>query len=78
MSNTLTFKSPLPHQTVQLSPDNEVTSDASGLCTVTAGSEMAKALVSFGWTVVAALPTADPYVAGAIWNSSGTITISAG
>lgn len=24
------------------------------------------------------LPTADPHVAGALWNSAGTITISAG
>ncbi|QXE85976.1 hypothetical protein KP003_16675 [Geomonas nitrogeniifigens] len=24
------------------------------------------------------LPTADPHVAGALWNNSGTITVSAG
>lgn len=24
------------------------------------------------------LPTADPHVAGALWNSAGTITVSAG
>jgi hypothetical protein len=32
-------------------------------------------------TMVAAnfiLPTADPHVVGALWNSAGTITISAG
>lgn len=24
------------------------------------------------------LPTADPHIAGALWNNSGTVTVSAG
>ena len=76
--STLTFKSPLPNQTHQLTADNQVTTDAAGLCTVPAGSEMARALISFGWTIVAAVPTADPHVAGAVWNNGGTLAISAG
>lgn len=74
----ITFKSPAPLQTIQLGADNKVTTDANGLCTVPAGTELAKALIAFGWTIIAALPTVDPHVAGAAWNSSGTIAISAG
>ncbi len=77
MSTILTFKSPLPLQTFQVGAD-KVTTDANGLCTLPAGSEMAKTIIAFGWSIVAALPMADPHVAGAIWNSSGTIAISAG
>lgn len=29
-------------------------------------------------TVIIILPTADPFVVGALWNNAGTITISAG
>jgi hypothetical protein len=29
-------------------------------------------------TVIVVLPTADPHIVGALWNSSGTVTISAG
>jgi hypothetical protein len=35
-------------------------------------------MMSQGWVVITALPTVDPHVAGAIWNSSGTVVISAG
>lgn len=78
MSTTLTFKSPGPLQSFQVDAHNKVTTDANGLCTVPAGTELTKALIGFGWTVVTALPTVDPHVAGAIWNSSGTVVISAG
>jgi hypothetical protein len=67
------MKSPLPLQTI----DN-VQSDANGLVTVRAGSDLAKSMMSQGWVVITALPTVDPHVAGAIWNSSGTVVISAG
>ena len=78
MSNTLTFKSPVPLQTLQLTADNKVTTDANGLCTVPAGTDLARTLVGFGWTIVATVPTVDPPVAGAVWNNGGTLTISAG
>jgi hypothetical protein len=78
MSTTLTVKSPLPCQTLKRGPIDEVTSDEHGLATVTAGSELAKAVIGCGWTVVAALPTVDPGVAGTLWNNGGTLTISAG
>jgi hypothetical protein len=77
MSN-ITFKSPAPLQTIQLGADNKITTDADGLCTVPASIELAKALIAFGWTIVAALPTVDPHVNGAIWNNGGTLAISAG
>lgn len=77
MSITLTMKSPLPFQTFKVGAAS-VTTDAQGLTTVTAGSDMAKALIDFGWTIVAALPTADPHVSGAVWNNAGTLAISAG
>ena len=77
MSTTLTIKSPLPFQTFQVGGAS-VTTDAHGLTTVTAGSDLAKTLIDFGWTVVAALPTVDPHVSGAVWNNAGTLAISAG
>jgi hypothetical protein len=67
------MKSPLPLQQF-----DTVKSDASGFCVVAAGSDLAKAMISCGWQVITPLPTADPHVAGAIWNSSGTVVISAG
>ena len=78
MSDTLTFKSPLPGQTFHLTADNRVTTDAAGLCTVPAGSDLARTLIGFGWTIVAAVPTVDPHVNGAVWNNGGTLAISAG
>jgi hypothetical protein len=78
MSSILTFKSPLPLQTFQVGAANKVTSDANCLCAVPAGSELAKALIDFGWSLVAAVPTVDPHVSGAVWNNGGTLTISAG
>lgn len=34
--------------------------------------------LSSGSSLALILPTADPHVVGALWNNSGTITISAG
>jgi hypothetical protein len=31
-----------------------------------------------GNAIATGLPTADPHVAGALWNSSGALTVSAG
>jgi hypothetical protein len=44
------------------------------------GTKRIAPLSSFRSMVAAAfiLPTADPHVVGALWNNSGTITISAG
>jgi hypothetical protein len=78
MSSTLTFKSPLPLQTFQVGAANKVTTDANCLCTVPAGSELATALINFGWHVITAVPTVDPHVSGAVWNNGGTLTISGG
>jgi hypothetical protein len=75
---TLTFLSPAPLQTVQVS-GTQITSDAHGLATgVVPGSDMAKSLHALGWAQVTALPSVDPHIAGAPWNNSGTIAISAG
>ncbi|MDR6303973.1 hypothetical protein GGQ85_001672 [Nitrobacter vulgaris] len=76
--STLTFKSPLPNETFQLTAHNQVTTDAAGLCTVPAGTDLARSLIAFGWTIIAAVPTVDPHVAGAVWNNGGTLAISAG
>lgn len=75
---TLTYLSPAPFQSVQVSGAN-VTSDVHGLLAgVTPGSDVAKALNALGWHLIAAIPTVDPHVNGAIWSNSGTLTISAG
>lgn len=44
------------------------------------GNKRTAQLSSFRTMVAASfiLPTADPHVSGALWNSAGTITISAG
>jgi hypothetical protein len=73
----LTIKSPSPLQTFQVGTTT-ITTDAHGLVTVAAGSDVAKALISYGWTVIAALPAVDPHVAGAVWDNAGTLAISAG
>jgi hypothetical protein len=77
MSTTLTIKSPSPLQSFQVGTTT-ITTDAHGLVTVPAGSDVAKTLIDYGWTVIAALPTVDPHVSGAVWNNGGTLTISAG
>jgi hypothetical protein len=76
--SALTFLSPAPLQTVQVNGAT-VTSDLHGLATgVAAGSDMAKTLHALGWALITALPAVDPHIAGAAWNNSGTIAISAG
>ena len=75
---TLTFKALAPLQSFQIGSVN-VTADANGLITnVAPGSDIAKTLLAFGCHLIAAVPTVDPHVSGAVWNNSGTLTISAG
>lgn len=40
------------------------------------GEQLNAVLVKY--TQTGALPTTDPHVKGALWNNSGTITVSAG
>ena len=35
-------------------------------------------VVKLGNNIVVTLPTADPHIVGALWNSSGTVKVSAG
>lgn len=52
---------------------DELVVDSGGKVTVASGGTIN---ISNGGAII--LPTADPLVAGALWNNAGTITVSAG
>jgi hypothetical protein len=54
-----------------------VTSQNGFIGTVT-GSVTATTLSASGVVILSGLPTADPAVAGQLWNDSGVLTVSAG
>jgi len=54
-----------------------VTGNVTGAVTATTISASGNATLS-GTANVIIIPTADPGVAGAIWNDAGTLSISAG
>lgn len=57
--------------------DNGFEGDVAGAVTATTISASGNATLS-GTANVIIIPTVDPAVAGAIWNDSGTLAISAG
>lgn len=55
--------------------DNGFEGDITGDVT---GAVEATTLSASGAVVFSALPTADPEVAGQLWNNAGVVTVSAG
>ncbi len=71
MANT-TFTGPVVSQNGFQGAVTATTIDASGDATILGE------LSATGTANVIVIPTSDPGVAGAIWNNSGTLAISAG
>ena len=59
--------------------DNGFEGDITGNVTGgVAGAVAATTLSASGTVTLSALPTADPLVAGQLWNDAGTVKVSAG
>ncbi len=52
--------------------------DNNDVCLYSQNGTLALKILSDGKIVLPALPTLDPHVVGELWNSSGTVKISAG
>lgn len=57
--------------------EGDVVGNVTGAVTATTISASGNATLS-GTANVIIIPTADPQVAGAIWNDNGTLSVSAG
>lgn len=77
MSNT-TFTGPVRSQNGFQSVSVNATTGAVTVNATFGSATSVSTISATGSTNVIVIPTADPHVAGAIWNNAGTLSVSAG
>jgi hypothetical protein len=68
-----TFTDSSNYERLAIGGDGSITAENAGT-----GSAVDLTLSASGNIIMSGLPTSDPTVAGALWNNSGVLTVSAG